>query len=237
MTDARGFQKGLALLVPAILFGFLVATQWHTFAAPNVAIRYVDPLTETVGGLQDEQAVLKSELGVIRGRLDELQRASASQSDAVKELQARIDDLKVSAGLAEARGEGVVVTLNATRAPVGVPAETTCFAPDLTDLVNAAWRGGARAVVINGERLVASSSVYCVGGTIVVNGSITSAPFEVSAVGPSGAILAVLDDPAQLRDLKARRDQQAIELTFTRATALVLPAYTGPLSVEEAAAR
>lgn len=240
--DMRAFQKGLGLVLPALVFGFFVSTQWATSAAPasrDVAIRYVDPLSDTVTRLQDEQMTLKTELSGLRDKLDELQRAAATQSGAALEIAARIEDLRASAGLAEVRGEGVVVALDVMRSSVGATANVrqACLAPDLTDLANAAWRGGARAVAINGERLVASSSVYCVGPTIVVNGSIVQAPYQVSAVGPAPTILGVLDDPSQLRDLKRRRDQQTIDLRFSRAPQLALPAYTGPLIVRTATPR
>ncbi len=231
-------QKGLALMVPTIVFGFLVAMQWATFALPGaqeVGIRYIDPLSGTVTRLQEEQTTLKAQLTDIRTKLDDVQRTAAAQSGTVKELQTRIDDLKASAGLTEVRGEGVVVTLDTVRVPGAKEQERqVCLAPDLTDIVNATWRGGARAVAVNSERLVASSSVYCVGATIVVNGSIVSAPFAVSAVGPPAAILAVIDDATQLRDLKRRRDQAAIDLRVTRSPLLTLAAYSGPLSARSA---
>ncbi len=236
--DARALQKGLALAVPALVFGFLVATQWGTLAAPgsqDVTIRYIDPLSETTGRLRDEQTALKAELADVRTKLDDLQRSAATQSGSARRLAGRIEALKTSAGLAEARGEGIIVTLEPRPAAANVPEDRRpCLAPDLTDVVNAAWRGGAVAVAINGERLVASSSAYCVGGTIVVNGTIVSAPFAVSAIGPQAAILAVIDDPAQLKDLKKRRDQQAVGLQVSREAALTLEAYSGPLAVRSA---
>jgi uncharacterized protein YlxW (UPF0749 family) len=238
VTDTRALQKGLALVPAAIFFGFLVATQWSTLADPasrDVSIRYIDPLSGTVGRLQDEQSTLKAQLAEIRGKLDEVQRAASTQSGVAKDVQAHIDELRASAGLSEARGEGVVVMLDAVRAAgAKEPERPVCLAPDLTDIVNATWRGGATAVAINGERLVASSSVYCVGATIVVNGSIVSAPYAVSAVGNASAILGIVDDPAQLRDLKRRRDQLAIDLRVARSPLVTVPAYTGPLAARSA---
>ncbi|HEX9436739.1 MAG TPA: DUF881 domain-containing protein [Candidatus Limnocylindria bacterium] len=237
MTDIRALQKGLALLPAAVLFGFLVATQWSTLVAQDVAIRYIDPLSGTVDRLQGEQTSLKTELSDLRSKLDEIQRTASTQSGTVKDLQSRIDDLKASAGLTEVRGEGVIVTIDAVRTAGSKDQERqVCLAPDLTDIVNAAWHGGARAVAINSERLVASSSVYCVGATIVVNGTIVSAPFAVSAVGQASSLLGVIDDPAQLRDLKRRRDQLAVDLRVARSPLLTLPAYTGPLAARSAKA-
>lgn len=237
MTDARAVQKGLALMIPAFLFGSFVAAQWSTIALPgalDVSIRYIDPLSSTVGRLQEEQTSLRSQLADIRRQLDDIQRTAAAQSGAVKDVQAKIDDLRASAGLTEIRGEGVVVTLDAVKAPGAKEPERVCLAPDLTDIVNVAWMGGARAVAINTERLVASSSVYCVGSTIVVNGSIVAAPFAVSAVGAPSELLAAIDDPAQLRDLKRRRDRLAVDMKVARAPQLVLAAYAGPLPGRQA---
>lgn len=231
-------QKGLALMLPALLFGFVVTTQWATFAVPavqDVGIRYIDPLTGTVTRLQDEQTSLKAQVTDLRGKLDEVQRAAAAQSGAVKDLQVRIDELRASAGLTETRGEGIVVTLDTLKPTAGKETERqVCLAPDLADVVNAAWHGGARAVAINGERIVASSSVYCVGATIVVNGSIVAGPFAISAIGSPSALLAVLDDASQLRDLKRRRDQQSIDLRITRSPVLTVPAYAGPVGARSA---
>ena len=243
MTDARALQKAVALAVPALLFGFLVTAQWVTFAGPasrDVAIRYIDPLSDSVTSLQSEQTGLKAQLADLRVKVDELQRAGAGQSGTVRDLQGRIEDLKASAGLAEATGEGVTVTLDAPRPAAAAPAgadRPTCFATDLTDIVNTAWRAGAVAVAIGAERIVASSSVYCVGATIVVNGSIVSAPFEVQVVGGPQRLLAAFDDPDQLRDLKRRRDQKAVVFQVSGATALTVPAYTGPVHVLSASPR
>jgi len=221
-------------MVPALVFGFLVATQWSTLAAPasrDVGIRYIEPLSGTVTRLQDEQTALKAELADVREKLDELQRAASARTGAAKDLQARIDELKAAAGLTEVRGEGIAVALDAVRTPGVKEERQSCFAPDLTDIVNAAWHGGARAIAINGERMVGSSSVYCVGTTIVVNGTIVSTPLGVSVVGSTAALLAVMDDPAQLRDLKRRRDELAVDLRITRSPLVTVPAYTGPLAV------
>ena len=236
MTDTRSFQKGFVLLVPAVLFGILVAAQWGTFAAADrrdVTIRYVEPLHASIEGLQAQQDTLKGQLAGLRTELDDLQRTAATQSGATQDLQQRLDDLRALAGLTAARGEGLVVQLDAPP-PIAPLDRPTCFAPDLTDITNMAWRAGAAAVSINGERVVGSSSVYCVGSTIVVNGTVASAPFEIRAIGDPAALLATFDDPAQLRDLKRRRDERSVIFHATRAPLIEIGPYTGPIAVGSA---
>lgn len=234
-------QKGLALFLPALLFGFLVATQWSTIADPasrNVQIRYVDPLTATVARLQDEQTSLKGQLSGVREQLDLLQQGASEQSGTMSDLHGRIERLRAAAGLAPAAGAGIVVTLAAGRPLLGAePERAGCLAPDLADVVNALWHAGATAIAIDGERIVTSSSVYCVGGTIVVNGSIVSAPFAVSAIGPASAMLAAFDDPSQLTDVKQRRDRQVISVDVARSSRVAVPAYSGPVRARSAVAQ
>ncbi|MDE3101230.1 MAG: DUF881 domain-containing protein [Chloroflexota bacterium] len=236
---ATKLQKGLALAVPALVFGFLVAAQWATVAASRaVSLRYIDPLSSTVTSLENEQTALKAQLADVRARLDRLQQTGAAENGSVQELTTRLEGLRDRAGLTAVSGEGVVVAFDMTRAAADLGQDRLpCFAPDLTDIVNAAWRGGARAVAIDDERIVASSSVYCVGGTIVVNGSIVSSPFTVTAVGPPSGILAVMNDPAELTDLKQRRDQQIVDLRIARVPDVTLHGYEGPVIVRSAVAR
>lgn len=224
------------LVVPAILFGLLVAAQWGTFGSAvrdELAIRYVEPLHSSVSQLQTEQDSLKADLATLRGELEELQRTAAQQTGATADLQQRLEALREAAGLTEVRGEGLVVAFEPL--PVATePERRSCLAPDLTDIVNAAWRSGATAISINGERVVSSSSMYCVGSTIVVNGSLTSAPFEIRAIGDAQRLMSTYDDPQQLSDLKRRRDERTVTLRATREQSVTIGAYSGPIAVSAA---
>lgn len=226
------------LLVPAILFGLLVAAQWGTFASAvrdDIGIRYVEPLNVSVAGLQTQQDELKAELAALRTELEALQRTAATQTGATQGLQARLDQLRSLSGLTAVKGAGFLVTLDAVPAQAGPPDRPVCFAPDLTDIINTAWRAGAAAIAVNGERVVVSSSVYCVGSTIVVNGALTAAPFEIAAVGDGATLLAAFDDPQQLRDLKRRRDDRSVVFRTSRQEDVAIGAYTGPVAVRAAA--
>jgi uncharacterized protein YlxW (UPF0749 family) len=230
--------SGLALLVPALLFGFLVAAQWQTeIERSQLAVRYNAPLTETARTLQGEQNSLKAQLAELRTQLDTIQANASTQTGATRELQTRIDDLKARAGLTAVRGDGVVVQLDdAKQSAAGAKDldKAVCHAADLTDIVNTAWRGGADAVAINDERIVGISSVYCVGSTIMVNGTLMSAPFRIVAVGRPDGLLAAFQDPSQLRDIKRRTEAQGLGFRVTRASQLQAPAYSGALNVRAA---
>jgi uncharacterized protein YlxW (UPF0749 family) len=234
----RKLQHSLVLLVPAVLFGLLVTLQWRTQAERSeLSVRYNAPLIDAANALQTEQNDLKAQLAELRARLDEIQRNASSQSGAAKELQTRLDELKATAGLTPQSGDGVIVQLDDAR-NVSVSArdidKSICHATDLTDIVNTAWKGGAQAIAVNDERVVNSSSVYCVGSTIMVNGTLMSPPFSVAVIGPQNSLLGAFDDPGQLQDLKQRRDVQGLGFRVSRASAIHVPAFSGALNVRYA---
>jgi uncharacterized protein YlxW (UPF0749 family) len=90
---------------------------------------------------------------------------------------------------------------------------------------------------VNDERIVGSSSIYCVGSTIMVNGTLMSPPFSVVVIGPQNDLLATYDDPTQLRDIKQRRDVYGLGFRVSRASGLRVPSYGGALNVKYATPR
>jgi uncharacterized protein YlxW (UPF0749 family) len=228
-------KHAFALLVPAALFGFLVTAQWQgQQERSSIAVRYNAPLTDAAFALQKEQNDLKVQLQDLRAQLDQIQSNAASQSGAATELQTQLADLKAQAGLSPLAGDGVMVQLDDSHTVAAGAAnldQAICHSTDLTDILNTAWRGGAQAISVNAQRVVSSTSVYCVGSTIMVNGTLLSPPFNIAVIGPQNGILSAFDDPNQLRDIKARRDVQGLGFRVTRANAINVPAYDGALTV------
>jgi uncharacterized protein YlxW (UPF0749 family) len=231
-------QHALALLLPAVLFGFLVSAQWQgQQERSSIAVRYNAPLTDAAFALQKEQNDLKAQLQDLRAQLDQIQSNAATQSGAASELEKRLNELKSQAGLSPMIGDGVMVQLDDshTVAPGATNLDQAiCHSTDLTDILNTAWRGNAQAISVNAQRVVSSTSVYCVGSTIMVNGTLLSPPFNIAVIGPQNSVLGAFDDPSQLRDIKARRDVQGLGFRVTRANAINVPAYDGALTVKVA---
>jgi uncharacterized protein YlxW (UPF0749 family) len=234
----RRLKHAFALLLPATLFGFLVTAQWQgQQGRSQIAVRYNAPLTDAALALQREQNELKAQLQDLRAQLDQIQANASTQSGAASEVQQKIADLRTEAGLAAMTGDGVTVVLDDshTVAPGAVNLDQAiCHSTDLTDILNTAWRGGAQAIAVNLQRVVFSTSVYCVGSTIMVNGTLMSPPFNVAVIGPQDRILGAFDDPSQLKDIKTRRDVQGLGFRVTRTSAIKVPAYDGAVTVRVA---
>lgn len=227
-------------MVPMLLLGVLLATQWQSQSTRQpLAARYQLTLAEAALELQAEQDRLKLQLASLRAELDEIQSRAALLRPRAAELEARIEEAKAAAGLTRVSGEGVVLILDDGRLPASTPRRTIELAivhsTDITDVINAAWKGGAKAISINGERITAVSA--CVGAVIQINGTLLSPPFVFNIVGRSERLLATLSDPAELADQKRRRDAFGLRLSWARGTEIVAPAFTGTIAIRYAVPR
>lgn len=230
----------LVLLIPALLLGLLVGVQWQTQAGRSaIAARYSVELAEAATDMQREQDALKVQLTDLRTRLDDIQGQASTLDTRTAALQREVEQLKVAAGLTPLSGAGIVLRLDDGRLPASAERRAIELAivhsQDITDVFNAAWKAGALGISVNGERVTAATA--CVGATIQINGRLMSPPFALSILGPADQLFRALGDPAELRDLKRRRDLYGLGLSIERSAELRLPAYTGTIPVRHAQAR
>jgi len=231
---------GLAFVVPALIFGVLIAAQWQTQSTRlPFAARYQVTLAEAALDLQAEQETLKTQLASLRAELDAIQSRTAVFGPLAADLERRLSRAKEAAGLTPVSGEGLIVTLDDGRVPASAPTRTIDLAivhsTDITDVLNAAWRAGAQAISVNGERITAASA--CVGAVIQINGALLSPPFTFTIVGPSERMSAELSDPGRLVDQKRRRDAFGLRFRVERSAEVRVPAYSGTVAVRYATPR
>ena len=97
------------------------------------------------------------------------------------------------------RGPGVTITLNdapeAGDRPgrgerCGDASELVVHQQDIQAVVNALWAGGAEAMTIQGQRVIATTGIKCVGNTVVLHGVPYSPPYRITAIGDLDALQA-----------------------------------------------
>lgn len=239
-TSARGrirIRSGwiLSMAVALGALGFVAAAQWNSeVQRTSYTTSAQQVLAEQAVALEAEQAQLQAQLASVEAQLAEIQQSSEGSQTALAQVNAELAATRVAGGLAEVTGPGLVIEIADSRriVPVGEnPANYIVLADDLRDLVNALWHAGAEAITINGERLVATTSVYGVGSSVLVNTAFLSPPFRIEAIGPGELGERFAADPAYLGRVAQR--VEAFDLEFATATAedLRLPAYIGPTSL------
>ncbi|MBN1641446.1 MAG: DUF881 domain-containing protein [Anaerolineae bacterium] len=224
MSADRGKQA--AMLGAALVLGLLVSLQWPTGSARRTAS--LDPVSQTIRELEVEQAELKRQVSRLRATLTERQQEAVERTDRLADLRSELLLQQAQAGLIEVEGPGVRVTLDdGAGSSAGRTDDLLVHDYDLRDVINVLWLGGAEAVSVNGERIVHSTSVYCVGSTVLVNDTRMAPPYEVSAIGEPMRLLEHLRNPGYLVDLRSRAARLAIALDLMRVEWMTIPAYQG----------
>jgi uncharacterized protein YlxW (UPF0749 family) len=128
------------------------------------------------------------------------------------------------------RGPGVTVEIADSKrvVPPGEnPSSFIVLVDDLRDIITALWASGAEAISINGERLVATSSIYGVGASVLVNTAFLSPPFRIEAIGNDGLLERFQSHPAFIGRVAQRIDFFGLEFASQVSTDLKLPAFIG----------
>jgi uncharacterized protein YlxW (UPF0749 family) len=151
---------------------------------------------DDLGGLANAEA---QDLEAVRARAAalnaEVTRLTRDLGDTASPVeQQRADALRGPAGLLPVRGPGLTITLDdapdeALEAAGADVSELLVHQQDIQAVVNALWAGGAEAMTLQGQRVVATTGIKCVGNTVVLHGVPYSPPYRIAAVGPVSRML------------------------------------------------
>ena len=180
----RGLATGSAALT-LVLIGFLLVIAYRqTVDEEPARTQARDTLISQVQNRRDATEVLQRQA---EGLADEV--AALRDSELGGAAVARLRDLEAVTGVAKVRGSGARVTL--VDGPTSVNAvtgerrtEAQVKDTDLQLAANALWEAGAEAIMINGQRLTATSRIRQAGEAILVDIRPVGSPYEVVAIGP-----------------------------------------------------
>lgn len=186
---------GLTLLLCAsILIGQFTRIQRTQADSLDLVTEFADLQQQTreaqlrYAALQDENQQLKADRSAA---INEFLSSNPLAGVDMSELQAELSFVRVMSGSTAISGQGVTLLLSD---PEGIDyatatAQDIIHEQDVMNAVNLLKSNGAVAMAVNGERLTASSRLICNGPTILVNRTLLSAPFVITAVGDSDQMM------------------------------------------------
>jgi uncharacterized protein YlxW (UPF0749 family) len=222
-----------------LTLGLLLSLAWQSPVQTEVQATSPEMgrIQYTIERLETEQQQLKATLASLRQELAARQQAAAANTDRLQALTTALKDQQLLAGLVSLEGPGLLVTLDdsAVRVPAGAdPNDYIIHEYDLRDIVNLLWMAGSEAIAINDERLVGTSSLYCVGSTVMVNNTRLSPPYYIRAIGNARVQQDYLRNPSYLANLKDKQRLYGLRFEMQSAANLTLPAYSGGFLVQHA---
>jgi uncharacterized protein YlxW (UPF0749 family) len=226
-------------LLVGLTLGLLLSVGWQTASQTSVGATnpQASRILLSIQRLEAEQQELKATLAELRQELSERQRSAAAQTDRLQVLEVELNRQRLLAGLLPVEGTGVVVTLDDSSVQIPPGANPNAYIIheyDLRDIVNLLWMSGSEAIAINDERLVSTSSVYCVGSTVMVNNTRLSPPYLIRAIGNPRVQQDYLRNPSHLQDLKEKQRLYGLRFEVKDIAKLTLPAYSGGFLIQHA---
>jgi len=136
-------------------------------------------------------------------------------------------------GLTDVSGSGIIIKLDDAETGIGT-VDSITHAADLRDIVNVLWLNGAEAISINGERVVANSSIDCIVNTILINSTKTAPPFTILAIGDSYKLKKAIEENKLLADLWKRNKSSGIVLEVKTSWRVNIKAFNGSYLLKHA---
>jgi uncharacterized protein YlxW (UPF0749 family) len=226
-----GSTWGISIALALVVVGFIGAMQWNSsLARDQFTTSAQQVLAAQVTDLEAEQDMLRQEIATANAQVLRLQQESTGSSAALEELNRQLEVARLRAGLTAVHGPGVAVEIADSKrvVPPGEnPSSFIVLVDDLRDIVAALWASGADAIAINDERLVATSSIYGVGASVLVNTAFLSPPFRIEAIGTDGLLERFQSHPAFLGRVAQRIEFFGLEFASQVETDVELPAFIG----------
>jgi len=196
------------------IFSFVIAAQLNTVGNTNIiseGMREADLLRE-LQTMKEEYETLKEQYEESQEIVEEYKTSSSSNDTLIASMKTELETANTLAGLSNVKGEGVVITLkDSTDTEVSAEAGLV-HDTDLTAIVTELKAAGAEAISINGQRVIATTAIRCVGPTIQVNSVKVASPFYIKAIGNSKYLESALNIKSGVVDsLKAYGIQVEIE--------------------------
>jgi uncharacterized protein YlxW (UPF0749 family) len=116
------------------------------------------------------------------------------------------------------------------------PDDLVIHQQDVQGVVNALWAGGADAMTIMGQRVVATTAVRCVGNTLLLHGRAFGPPFVITAIGDQTRLVRALAADPDVQVLQQYVAAYGLGYRLSRVGRVTLPAYEGPLELSHAKA-
>ncbi|WP_131103171.1 DUF881 domain-containing protein [Ornithinimicrobium sufpigmenti] len=197
-SATRRARSRVGVTVICLLAGLLFGT--------SASLAREDPtgapsdLPELITARDGQVRELTRQAETLGQEVEELRDARASSQTG--QVLGAADTIAPAVGLSAVRGPAIAVTLDDAgytqdTLPEGYSVDdVVVHQQDLQGVINALWAGGAEAIMVQDQRIIATSSVQCVGNTLYLEGRVYSPPYTVTAIGDPEALHAALEaDP------------------------------------------
>lgn len=190
----------IGLLVGLLAFALVVQVKSNT-GDTELSNARQDDLVRILSDLNAREQRQRSEISTLQSTLAQLGAGAEGREAALKAARERADELGILAGTLAAQGQGLVIRLVPSNAPIR--------AATVLEAVEELRGAGAEAMQIAGAagravRIIASTSFVDSSDGIVVDGNALTGPYTVTVIGPATTMRTALTIPGGVSDAVGR---------------------------------
>lgn len=239
-AQTRGW--GWRLVTPAafVAAGVLLVTSGVNSGGQDIRAERYGDLADLARQETDRVRELRAEVRSLRQDVEEL--SEGVDNGELAELQRQVDELAVPAGLTAVQGPGLTVTLEDAPKEIRESAgeqvsNALIHQQDIQAVANALWAGGAEAMTLQGQRVISTTGIKCVGNTVLLHGVTYSPPYVVSAIGDPDRLRAAIEQDDYISSwLEVRAAQWQLGYEVEEEEQVEAPAFAGSTDLQHARA-
>ncbi|MBE7060669.1 MAG: DUF881 domain-containing protein [Ruminococcaceae bacterium] len=221
--------KQVALTLICVLLGFAISLQLRSVrinrstATDNLRAQ---ELQTQLNAEKEKNESLAADLEDAKNQLAEFRKNSENSGAISSIVSEQLINAEKLAGLTALTGPGVTVSLSDAKTPptANPPENSIIHDSDIRTVLNELLASGAEALSINGERIISTSSIRCVGPTVIINNTRLSSPFVITAIGDAKTLEAGLIIKGGVVDALT---PWGIDIDIATFDKVNIPAYTG----------
>lgn len=190
-------------------------------------------LSDELINLQRNYNELKEKFSENQKVVEEYQNNSSTNNNLIASMKGQIDYLSLMSGTTDLKGEGVIITLNDGENANNTTTRTDTLVhdSDVLTVVNELKAAGAEAISVNGQRIIATSAIRCVGPVIQVNYQKVAAPFEIKAIGNAQYLESAMNIKNGVVDMLK---ELGVSVSVSREKEVKIPKYEGTFTFKNA---
>src|SRR4051794_10145901 len=190
----RALAWRVATPVVGLLSGALFVVSAHSSEGTDLRPGRFTDLASLVQYDANRVAGFQRQISQLTAQVNDL--SASVDSRQVRRVHRQAMALEDPAGLMPVSGPGVTVTLSDAPQATGQDLPDTVDNPnlllvhqqDIQAVVNAMWKGGATAVTIQGQRVITTTGIRCIGNSVQLQGVPYSQPYRIQGVGDTTSL-------------------------------------------------
>ena len=222
----------LPITIVCIISGVLLSLQLKAQSelTSNPVTERNQALIGIINKQEEEIETLKARIAEIRENIESIEQRKSDDESELGYLQQKVHRSRLQAGLIPVKGPGIMVTLDDNKAgliaaPHDDPNRYIIHFENILSIINEMKLAKADAISINGQRIVTTSEIRCVGNVILVNTTRLAPPFEIKAIGNPNFLENILLSGEY--DLLKGLGFPVTYAKFSSENPLEIPAYSG----------